>query len=188
VLRKARKGFTLIEMLVVVGILVALTTLIGFAGPSLTRPAKVGAWEGSMKNLQEALMVFANANGERYPDPPTGTVDVKQWLTASKINGTAVSTPIGSYISKTIENPFYKDAVVGIVGSSGNAQPTEPTNSSLKAVDDPSLSTSTGGTGGSSSPVPVLEYDTWTDSNNVQHFIIFWKIGNDTKSLSDGVR
>jgi prepilin-type N-terminal cleavage/methylation domain-containing protein len=183
VLKKARKGFTLIEMLVVVGIIVALIALIGFVGPSLTRPAKVGAWEGSMKNLQEALMVFANQNGEHYPDTPgSSAVDVKTWLTQTKIGGTAVATPLGNYLSKTIENPFYKDAIVGIIGSSGSSQPTAP-SSSLKAVDDASVSTST-----STSPVPVIEYDTWTDSNNVQHFIIFWKIGNNTESLSDGVR
>jgi prepilin-type N-terminal cleavage/methylation domain-containing protein len=183
VLKKARKGFTLIEMLVVVGIIVALIALVGFVGPSLTRPAKIGSWEGSMKNLQEALMVFANANGEHYPDTPgSAAVNVKLWLTGSKINGTAVATPLGNYLSKTIENPFYKDAVVGIIGTSGTSQPTAP-SSSLKAVDDASAGTSTATT-----LVPIIEYDTWKDTNGVQHFIIFWKIGNDVKSLSDGVR
>jgi len=183
VLKKARKGFTLIEMLVVVGIIVALIALIGFVGPSLTRPAKVGSWEGSMKNLQEALMVFANANGERYPDTPGSTaVDVKTWLTGSKVNGTAVATPLGNYLSKTIENPFYKDAVVGIIGTNGTSQPSAP-SSSLKAVDDASTGTSTG-----TNLVPMIEYDTWTDTNGAQHFIIFWKVGSTTYSLSDGVR
>jgi prepilin-type N-terminal cleavage/methylation domain-containing protein len=185
-LKKARKGFTLIEMLVVVAIIVALIALIGFVGPSLTRPAKVGAWEGSMKNLQEALMVFANQNGEHYPDAPGSTAeDIKTWLTQTKVNTTTVATPLGNYLSKTIENPFYKDAVVGIIGTgpSGNSQqPTKP-SSSLKAVDDASVSTST-----PTNPVPVIEYDTWTDSNGLQHFIIFWEIGSTTYSLSDGVR
>jgi prepilin-type N-terminal cleavage/methylation domain-containing protein len=184
VLKKARKGFTLIEMLVVVGIIVALIALIGFVGPSLTRPAKQSSWEGSMKNLQEALMVFANANGEHYPDPPTGgTVDVKKWLTSSTINGTSVATPLGNYLSKTIENPFYKGAVVGIIGSSSGSTAPTSASSSLKAVDDSSCANST-----TSSIVPMIEYDTWTDTNGAQHFIIFWEIGSTTNSLSDGVR
>jgi prepilin-type N-terminal cleavage/methylation domain-containing protein len=172
VLKKARKGFTLIEMLVVVGIIVALIALIGFVGPSLTRPAKVGSWEGSMKNLQEALMVYANQNGEHYPTPPGSTAaDVTQWLKSSGV---------GNYLSKTIENPFYKGTTVGLIGTNGATQPANP-SSSLKAIDDTSI-------GSSTSIVPIIEYDTWTDTNGLQHFIIFWKVGSSTYSLSDGVR
>ena len=174
-LKKARKGFTLIEMLVVVAMMVALIALIGFVGPSLTRPAKQSSWEGSMKNLQEALMVYSNQNGERYPAAPGNTaVDVTTWLKSSGV---------GNYLSKTIENPFYKGTTVGIIGSSGGSSAPANPSSSLKAVDDSSCASSS-----PSSIVPIVEYDTWKDSNGLEHFIIFWKIGSNTYSLSDGVR
>jgi len=160
-LKQARKGFTLIEMLVVVGIIVALIALVGFVGPSLTRPAKVAAWEGNMKNLQEALMIYANQNGEHYPNAPTNATDIETWLK---------NTKVGNYLSKPIENPFYKDTKVQIQsGTTG-----------LKAVDDSSLS---------SAAAPVIGYDKTTDTTTgLEHFTITWKIGSNTYTLSDGVR
>jgi type II secretory pathway pseudopilin PulG len=148
-------------MLVVVGIIVALIALVGFVGPELTRPAKVSAWEGNMKNLQEALMIYANQNGEHYPAPPTSATDITTWLKNSGV---------GQYLSKPIENPFYKNTTVQIQsGTTG-----------LKSVDDSSLATAA---------APVIGYDKTTDATTGdEHFTITWKVGSNTYTLSDGVR
>lgn len=110
---KKRRGMTLIEMLVVVGIITALISIVGFVGPSLTRPAKVNAWEENIKTLQTALMVYANENGEHYPAPPSAATDFTTW---------AKSSGLAKYLNKPIENPFYKTTPVQIAGSGSPAQ------------------------------------------------------------------
>jgi prepilin-type N-terminal cleavage/methylation domain-containing protein len=72
-----RKGFTLIEMLVVVAIIVALLAIIGFAGPALTKGAKVAAWKGSVKNIETALSIYLQNNGTLPDDAlATGKIDI----------------------------------------------------------------------------------------------------------------
>ena len=105
---KNRKGFTLVEMLIVVGIIVALLSIIGFSYVRLTRPAKIGAWQGSVKELKTALAAYANEHGDHFPDSASSDTDFASW---------AQGNGLAKYISKAIVNPFHKDTPVTI-GSS----------------------------------------------------------------------
>ncbi len=155
---KMRKGFTLIEMLVVVGIITALITIVGFVGPRLTRGAKVSGWRANIKEFQTVLMVYANEHGEHYPDAPTAATNFADWARA---------IGIGQYLSKTIENPFYKDAVVQIGGSGTPVQ-----------VD------------GTSAPTDVtIVYTKTTDVSGLDHFEIQYCLGSTTPvSVKDSIQ
>jgi len=155
---KMRKGFTLIEMLVVVGIITALLVIIGFVGPRLARGAKVSGWQGNIKELQTVLMVYANEHGEHYPDAPAAATDFADWAKTSEV---------GQYLSKTIENPFYKDTVVQISGSGAPAQ-----------ID------------GASAPTgATIIYTKTTDVSGLDHFEIQYCLGSTTPvSVKDSIQ
>jgi prepilin-type N-terminal cleavage/methylation domain-containing protein len=97
---KMRKGFTLIEMLVVVAIIVALLTIIGFAGPALTKGAKVNAWKGSIKNIETAIAVYAQNTGTLPPAIPATPA------TGAEINAALATMGISKYMSGNIVDPF----------------------------------------------------------------------------------
>jgi prepilin-type N-terminal cleavage/methylation domain-containing protein len=98
---KMRKGFTLIEMLVVVAIIVALLAIIGFAGPALTKGAKVNAFKGSVKNLATALNIV---------EQNTGTLPAAADVLATT----------APYMSGKFENPFHPGVGITIASSVGH--------------------------------------------------------------------
>lgn len=105
---KNRKGFTLIEMLIVIGIIVALLAIVSFSYVRLTRPAKISAWQGSIKELQTALAAYANEHGDHYPDSVSSDTDFTTW---------AQNTGLDKYLEKALVNPFHKDTPVTIGAS-----------------------------------------------------------------------
>jgi prepilin-type N-terminal cleavage/methylation domain-containing protein len=139
---KMRKGFTLIEMLVVVAIIVALLAIIGFAGPALTKGAKVNSFKGSVKNLATALNVY---------EQNTGTLPAVADVADATKGVLAVTAP---YLSGTFANPFHSGVAISVVGA-----PTAPKD----AVTDASgawieYSTSTVTVDGQSVPNYTLTY------------------------------
>jgi prepilin-type N-terminal cleavage/methylation domain-containing protein len=103
---KMRKGFTLIEMLVVVAIIVALLTIIGFAGPALTKGAKINAAKGTVKNMATALNVVLQNTGAAPADAAAATIAMAPYLSGSTVNpfnpagvlklGTPLTDPMGN--------------------------------------------------------------------------------------------
>ena len=117
---KRRKGFSLVELIIVIAILGILTGILVVNAGNFTHPAKVRAWDSSIAALKDALMIYASTHGDSYPTLPAGDAqDVNVWLTQKTIN---------TYIDKPIKNPFWPNAKVGIVNSNNF-----PTN----AVDQP---------------------------------------------------
>jgi prepilin-type N-terminal cleavage/methylation domain-containing protein len=107
---KMRKGFTLIEMLVVVAIIVALLTIIGFAGPALTKGAKVNAWKGSVKNIETALSIYAQN---------TGTLPATV-AAAGELNATLGTMGVGKYMSGNVVDPFNPGVKIDITGTAAD--------------------------------------------------------------------
>jgi prepilin-type N-terminal cleavage/methylation domain-containing protein len=123
---KMRKGFTLIEMLVVVAIIVALLTIIGFAGPALTKGAKVNAAKGTVKNMATALNIVLQNTG------------------AAPANGAAAMTAIAPYLNGSTVNPFdstgtlsLADATVDPMGNKNGTFTYTPSTATVDGVTVP---------------------------------------------------
>lgn len=71
-LRLYRMGFSLVEMLVVIGILaILIAALLPFLGGSRDS-AQTAKCQNNMRNLAQAVISYANANGEHGEFPPAG--------------------------------------------------------------------------------------------------------------------
>lgn len=116
---KNRKGFSLIELIIVVAILGILVGIVVINGAQFTRPAKIKTWQSSMQSMKEALMLSVSTTGSgTYPAAPGSTTDVNTWLTTNNAS---------KFIDKPIVNPFYPNVAVGIgasVTASNNIDPS----------------------------------------------------------------
>jgi len=96
---KKRKGFSLIELIIVVAILGILTGIVVVNGAQFTRPAKIKTWQSSMQSMKEALMLSVSTTGSgTYPAAPGSTTDVNAWLSTNNAS---------KYLDKPIVNPFW---------------------------------------------------------------------------------
>jgi general secretion pathway protein G len=95
---QTRSGFTLIEVLVVVGIISILSSLLYVNFQTAREKARVGALQASLKEVQLAIEVFKAQNG-RYP----GTCNDNNQVSAKSDCGT----------SPTVKEliPYYIDAI-----------------------------------------------------------------------------
>jgi len=118
--KKNRKGFSLLELVVVVAILGIIATAVMLNAGQFTYPAKVNTWKSSMESLKNSLIIYASTHSGSFPPAPSGNENVNQWLDNA-----------GAYfLDKPITNPFKGGMPVTVCGTSGT----------LKAVDQDTAS------------------------------------------------
>ena len=114
--RTPRSGFTLVELLVVIGI---IALLIGILLPALSRArasAKSVNCMANLRTLGQCLMVYANNSkgygifGAYSSNPPAGAIGYQQWWFAAATQ-TAPTTYVWDttqgYLTKYYQNPVF---------------------------------------------------------------------------------
>lgn len=83
--RSARRGLTLIEIMVVIALLGVLGTVIVVNLGGTLEDGKVGATKVHMKNIDSTLMRFALLNGGKYPTTAEGLEKAKAKFPKGKV-------------------------------------------------------------------------------------------------------
>jgi prepilin-type N-terminal cleavage/methylation domain-containing protein len=162
------KGFTLIEMLVVVTIIAALIGIVSLSTILISKKGKISSWEQTMGNFQEAmLLAIANNPQEAVPSVANGML-VSDWLAG---NGAEVAR----YLSNPIVNPFSKNPVY----ISGSTVIDPPGASSFTDVTSQTASTA-------SKPDVILAVFTGATSGIV-HFTIWYLLDGTVVPLRDSL-
>jgi len=159
-----RRGFSLIELIIVVAILGILVGIVVINGAQFTRPAKIKTWQSSMQSMKEALMLSVSTTGSgTYPAGPASVSEVNGWLSTNNAS---------KFLDKPIVNPFWPNAKVGI----STAAPA----GSIDQSNDP----------GTTNPVGWLQYTTSNitdiDGNTITNgkFTLTYMLGGTSYSLS----
>lgn len=77
-----RRGFTLIEVMVVLGIMVTLVAVAVPVGLSMRESSRQALCSGNLRNLGVALQLYAQDNGGVFPETTHTALGDKAWISA----------------------------------------------------------------------------------------------------------
>lgn len=91
-----KKGFTLLELLIVIGVIASLAGIVLFTFPAGKKRARDSQRKSDVKQYQTALEAYANKNDDIYFDT-SGNKDIKDYCGTLGLSGAAcVDDPQGT--------------------------------------------------------------------------------------------
>ena len=118
-LRKSEKGFTLVELLVVVGIIVALAAVIIPNVSRFTGKGTEGAMDAEMQNVQAAMDTMMADKGITTVTASVALAAATNDF-ATKPTGDALADPLdpdGGYLRTAVTNYFYCWGANGLIST-----------------------------------------------------------------------
>ena len=109
---RKQRGFTLVEVLIVVVIMAVLAATIVPQFADSTRDAKEGAALFNLRTLRAQLELYKSQHDGRYPSADLR--ELTQSTNVLGVVGTGADYPYGPYMLHIPENPFNGSATVGV--------------------------------------------------------------------------
>jgi type II secretion system protein G len=113
---KAKKGFTLVEILIVVVILGILAAIVIPQFTSASQEAKLSALKSNLQTIRQQIELYKF----RHDDAPPTVADFTSQMATADANG-------NSYLQAVPRNPFTNDNTVGAWGSGSSWELDEVT-------------------------------------------------------------